>query len=100
MTPALDTPETRVVAHLPGLDIEMVHRAPAGDAGEAVGVMLRAVPSFDAFAANPLLANPFAALPLAANPFLIWAQLVQATWSAWAGALAPVAQTRKSANTP
>jgi hypothetical protein len=93
--------QTRAVAHLPGLDIEIVHRPPAADGGETIGVMLRANPSFDALLGSPafaplllssgLPANPFFAPlmnPLAFNPFLMWAELSQAAWRAWLGAFA------------
>ncbi len=89
--------QTRAVAHLPGLDIEIVHRPPAADGGEAIGVMLRASPSFDALLGSPafaplllssgLPANPFLG-PAAFNPFLMWAELSQAAWRAWLGAFA------------
>jgi hypothetical protein len=40
---------TRATAHLPGLEIEIVHRrAPGGDA-EQISINLQAVPSFEAF---------------------------------------------------
>lgn len=75
--------ETRAIARLPGLDIEIVHRGPQGDAGEAIGVMLRAMPSFDALGHGLF----------AANPFLAWmevsAALTEAAWSAWFGAFLP-----------
>lgn len=75
--------ETRAIARLPGLDIEIVHRAPQGEAGEAIGVMLRAMPSFDALSHGLF----------AVNPFLAWAEmtaeLTQAAWNAWFRAFLP-----------
>ncbi|HEX9466389.1 MAG TPA: hypothetical protein VGB82_27650 [Alphaproteobacteria bacterium] len=100
MTPP--TEQTRAVARLPGLDIEIVHRPPAGDSGEAIGIMLRATPSFDALAAalpglpflsQAALANPLFANPLLMGPFLMWplqtwAELTEAAWRTWLGAFA------------
>ncbi len=77
--------QTKIVGRLPGFEIEIIHRAPQGDMGEAIGVMLRAAdtPLLPPFAANPLLANP-----IAWNPFLVWAELTAAAWQAWFGAFA------------
>ena len=50
--------QTRALAHLPGLDIEIVHRLPAAEGGESIGVMLRATPSFDALLASLAEAHP------------------------------------------
>jgi hypothetical protein len=71
--------ETRAIAHLPGLDIEIVHRRPPGDAGEAIGIMLHATPSFDALSRSLF----------ATHPLLLWAELTQAAWTAWFGAFLP-----------
>lgn len=75
--------ETRAIARLPGLDIEIVHRAPQGEAGEAIGILFRAMPSFDALNQSMY----------AINPLLAWAEmtaeLTQAAWSAWFGAFLP-----------
>jgi len=76
--------QTKVVAHLPGFDLEIVHRPPHGDMGEAIGVMLRAVDT-------PLLPGPsfpaaFPAVnPLLFNPFLMWVEMSQAAWRTWLG---------------
>lgn len=75
--------ETRAIARLPGLDIEIVHRRPQGESGEAIGILVRAVPSFDALSRTLW----------AVNPFLAWArlsaELTQAAWNAWFGAFLP-----------
>ena len=64
---------TRATAHLPGLDIEIMHRrAVEGDA-EQISINLRAVPSFEAFGRALELANPFA----------FWAQAAQLAWLPW-----------------
>ena len=59
--------ETRAVARLPGLDIEIYH---AGDQqGETLTVRLRGTPSFEAVA-GWLDPTRFMALSLAVNPWL------------------------------
>lgn len=73
--------ETRAVAELPHLNIEITHRrAPAADAEELL-ISLRAAPSFDAVA--DYLRSP-AVLPwLAMTPFLIWQQAMQQALMPW-----------------
>ena len=62
---------TRATAHLPGLDIEIVHvRAP--DA-ERISVHLQAMPSFEAFGR----------LVESANPFAFWAEAARLAWLPW-----------------
>ena len=62
---------TRATAHLPGLDIEVVHcRAP--DA-ERISVRIQAVPSFAAFGR----------LVESANPFAFWAEAARLAWLPW-----------------
>jgi hypothetical protein len=57
-TQASDFDATMATAHLPGLDIEIVHRrAPGGDA-EQISINLTAVPSFEAFGRGLEAANP------------------------------------------
>jgi hypothetical protein len=64
---------TRVSAHLPGLDIDVIHRqSPNGD-WEQVSINLRATPSFDA------LGRSFEA----ADPFTLWAQAARLMWMPW-----------------
>jgi len=63
----------RATAHLPGLDIEIMHRrAPDGDA-EEISILLRAAPSFEAFGR---------ALDTA-NPFMFWARAAELAWQPW-----------------
>jgi hypothetical protein len=64
---------TKATAHLPGLDIEIVHRrSPDGEA-EQISINLRAVPSFEAFGR----------LIETANPFAFWAQAARLAWLPW-----------------
>lgn len=67
---------TTARAHLPGLDIEIVHRrSPQGDA-EEISINLQAVPSFEAFGR----------FLEAANPFAFWAQAARLAWLPWLAA--------------
>jgi hypothetical protein len=64
---------TGATAHLPGLDIEIVHsRSPDGEA-EQISINLRAVPSFEAFGR---FVESF-------NPFAVWAQAMRLAWFPW-----------------
>jgi hypothetical protein len=61
---------TKATAHLPGLEIEIVHRqSPAGDS-EQLSINLQAVPSFEAFGRFLEAANPFAFWALAWSPWV------------------------------
>jgi hypothetical protein len=75
-----DNDTTRATASLPGLEIEIVHRRPRGDDGEALSIHLQATPSFEAFGR----------LLEASNPFAFWAQAfqqgLQMAWLPWLGA--------------
>jgi hypothetical protein len=59
-------------AHLPGLDIDIIHRqSPKGD-WEQVSINLRATPSFEAFGRFEM-----------ADPFTLWAQAARLMWMPW-----------------
>ena len=64
---------TRATAHLPGLDIEIVHRRSRDGEAEQISINMQAVPSFEAFGRYVEAANPFA----------FWAQAAQLVWSPW-----------------
>ena len=67
---------TRSTAHLPGLQIEILHcRSPGGEA-EQISINLQAVPSFEAF--GRFLETK--------NPFVLWAQAAQLALLPWLGA--------------
>lgn len=75
-TGAGEIDSTKARAHLPGLDIEIVHRwSPQGDAQE-ISINLKAVPSFEAFGR----------FLEAANPFAFWAQAARLSWFPWLAA--------------
>jgi hypothetical protein len=65
--------ETRATARLPNLDIEILHRRPWEGDEEQLVVMLRAMPSFEAFEC----------LLEASNPLLAWTRMMEAVWSPW-----------------
>ena len=69
----IDAEPIRATAHLPGLEIEIIHRrSPAGDA-EQISINMQAVPSFEAFGRYVETANPFA----------FWVQAAQLAWRPW-----------------
>lgn len=68
-----DYDETRAVAHLPNLDIEIHHRRPWQGHEELLSIHLRATPSFDAF---------FGVFETA-NPMLFWWRAFEIAWSPW-----------------
>jgi hypothetical protein len=72
----IETDTTRATAHLPGLEIEIIHhRSPDADA-EQITINLQAVPSFAAFGR----------FFETANPFMFWVQAAQMAWLPWLGA--------------
>ncbi len=76
--------ETKAVAHLPNVDIEIYHRRPWQGDEELLTITLRAVPSFDAF---------FRAVE-AANPFLFWMRAVETAWAPWLRLVEPMKPAR------
>jgi hypothetical protein len=64
---------TTATAHLPGLDIEIVHRQSPDGLAEMVSINLKAVPSFEAFARSMNMFNPFA----------FWAEAMRLAWLPW-----------------
>lgn len=64
---------TKASAHLPGLDIDVLHQqSPNGD-WEQISINLRATPSFEAFG------RFFAA----ADPIALWVQATRLMWTPW-----------------
>ena len=68
--------ETRAVARLPHLDIEIRHRRLPEEQAEQLTVSLKATPSFEAFA--EFLARQ--------APWRLFAQMAQASWQPWLAA--------------
>jgi hypothetical protein len=77
--------ETRAVAHLPHLDIEILHRQLPDERAEQLLISLHARPSFEAFARWPQAPGPASAW-LTLNPFLAWQQAALALWAPWLAA--------------
>ncbi len=69
-----DEDTTRATAHLPGLEIEIVHRRPS-DNVEHISINLQAAPSFQAF-------GKFVET---ANPFTFWFRAAEMMWLPWSG---------------
>jgi hypothetical protein len=71
---------TKATAHLPGLEIEIVHRrSPTGD-NEQISINLQAVPSFEAFGRFLEAANPFAFWAIAWSPWIDTARAMMLPW--------------------
>jgi hypothetical protein len=62
--------ETRAIARLPGLDIEIIHSPAARGEGERLSVTLQA---------TPLLGGRIEA----AGPIALWMLMLQAAWTPW-----------------
>jgi hypothetical protein len=67
--------ETRAIARLPNLDIEIIHARLDDGNAEHLSINLRAVPSFASF--GSFLET--------ANPFLFWMRFAQTAWAPWLG---------------
>lgn len=63
----------RATAHLPGLEIEIVHRRSAEGDREQISINMVAAPSFAAFDQHLRAMNPFA----------LWAEATRAVWAPW-----------------
>jgi hypothetical protein len=74
--------ETRAVARLPHLDVEIVHRRLPDQQAEQLAISLRATPSFDAFTRHLQAQAPLWPW-LALNPFVVWQRMLQAAWRPW-----------------
>lgn len=73
--------EIRAIARLPHLDIEIRHRRLPEEQAEQLAISLRATPSFEEFAR--LLERQVLWPWLALQPWLMFAQMVQASWQPW-----------------
>jgi len=73
--------ETRAIARLPHLDVEITHRR-ASDDVEQLSIHLRARPSFRGFA-DYLETQPLLWPWLAFAPALAWQQAIQAFYASW-----------------
>ncbi|WP_156898174.1 hypothetical protein [Methylocapsa acidiphila] len=71
--------DTKAVAHLPNLDIEILRRRSWGGDEEFLSITLRAAPSFDVF---------YRYLE-ATNPFFMWMRAFEKAWTPWLRATEP-----------
>lgn len=67
---------TRTTAHLPGLDITILHRQSPDEGSEEISINLRALPSFAAFG------DAIGTL----NPFAFWIEASRLAWTPWLAA--------------
>jgi hypothetical protein len=74
--------ETRAVAHLPNLDIEVLHRQLPDEHAEQLLISLRARPSVEAFGRWLEVPGPASAW-LALNPFFAWQRAALALSAPW-----------------
>ncbi|MBP0633222.1 hypothetical protein [Cupriavidus sp. AcVe19-1a] len=74
-------PETRITAHLPTIDIELMHRELPEQNAELITVQIRATPSFEAMerwlaqSATFALGQPFA--------LQLWTDMLRGAWVPW-----------------
>jgi hypothetical protein len=80
--------ETRAVARLPTLDIEIAHRRLPDESAEHLSITLRATPDFRAVAQFLDMGAPFF-LPamMMSSPWAQWLRMAWAPWLAAAGML-------------
>jgi hypothetical protein len=64
---------TKASAHLPGLDIDVIHRQSPGGDWEQVSINLRAAPSFEALGRSFDMTDPFT----------LWTQAARLMWMPW-----------------
>lgn len=84
--------ETRAIARLPHLDVEIWHRRLPEEHAEQLAISLKATPSFEGFAKALEQQAPWPWLAL--QPWLVWGQIVQAVWQPWLAALSAAAAGR------
>jgi hypothetical protein len=79
--------ETRAIARLPHLDVEIWHRQLPEEQSEQLAISLKATPSFGDFAHFARVLERQAPWPwLALQPWLMWGQIAQAVWQPWLAA--------------
>lgn len=78
--------ETRAIARLPHLQVEIRHRRLPEEQAEQLAISLKATPSFAEFAKVLERQAPWPWL--APQPWLMWAEIAHAAWQPWLAALA------------
>ena len=84
--------ETRAIAKLPHLDVEIWHRRLPEEQAELLAISLKATPLFEDFA--KVLERQASWPWLALQPWLMWGQIAQAAWQPWLAALAAATAAR------
>ncbi len=81
--------ETKIIANLPALDIEITRQHDPDDNARTTTIQMRAGPPFGAAARywSPMAATMGI---MAANPAVAWAQMMQAAWTPWLGLMRPM----------
>ena len=90
--------ETRAIARLPHLDVEIWHRRLPEEQAEQLAISLRATPSFADFAKILERQAPWPWLAL--QPWLVWGQLAQAVWQPWLAVLSAATAARSQSAPP
>lgn len=80
----------KAIAHLPGLDIEIVHHPSSDGLAEQMSINLKAVPSFEAFAR----------FYEAMNPFVFWAEATRLAWLPWLQAMRAATNSQGNVQLP
>jgi hypothetical protein len=80
----------KAIAHLPGLDIEIVHHQSPDGLAEQISINLKAVPSFEAFVR----------FYEAMNPFAFWAEATRLAWLPWVEAMRAATLPQAAAQPP
>lgn len=87
--------ETRLTAHLPGLDIEISRQALPGRQAETLVIGLRATPSFEAVGRAlgasllPVWGMPLVPFDATGQPWTLWNDWMRALWAPWLALVAP-----------
>ncbi|MEO1018615.1 MAG: hypothetical protein AAFY56_13120 [Pseudomonadota bacterium] len=73
--------ETRAIARLPQLEIEIRHKELETENAEIVAITMKATPNFEAVSAwlRPLALMPMTAL----SPWAMWQQTAYSMWRPW-----------------
>lgn len=74
--------ETKLTAHLPSVDIEIIRHSLAEENAEALTIRLRAVPSFESVA-QWLTVDAFAPASMALMWTTFWGDAIRASWLPW-----------------
>jgi hypothetical protein len=74
--------ETKLTAHLPSVDVEIIRHSLPDENAEALTIRLRAVPSFESVA-QWLSFDVFAPAGMAVMWTMLWGDAIRASWLPW-----------------